>query len=154
VDVRYKGQGYELHIRYTGNLIRDFRDEHQRRYGYSYPERELELVTLRLRSTIKSPQRRIAARSTNHAGTAAQACPEGSRRGRPGRAKLGSAAPDRVEVHFGGKKSATAIHARGSMKIGKKYSGPAIITEYSATTVVPRGKRFWLDKWENLRIES
>jgi len=153
VDVRYKGQGYELNIPYTRNLIRDFRDEHQRRYGYSYPERELELVTLRLRSTIKSPQSRIAARTTNYVGTAAQACPERSRRGRPGRAKLGSAAPDRVEVHFGGKKSATAIHARDSLKIGRKYSGPAITTEYSATTVVPKGKRFWLDRWENLLIE-
>ena len=40
------------------------------------------------------------------------------------------------------------------MKIGRKYSGPTIITEYSATTVVPGGRRFWLDKWENLLIES
>jgi N-methylhydantoinase A len=153
VDVRYKGQGYELNIPYTGNLIRDFRDEHQRRYGYSYPERELELVTLRLRSTIKSPQSRIAARTTNHVGAAAQACPERSRRARPGQAKLRSAAPDRVEVHFGGKRSATAIQARDFLKIGRKYPGPAIITEYSATTVVPKGRRFWLDKWGNLLIE-
>ncbi len=55
VDVRYQGQGYELNVPYTRNLIRDFRREHQRRYGYNYPTREVELVTLRLRSTIKSP---------------------------------------------------------------------------------------------------
>jgi N-methylhydantoinase A len=144
VDVRYKGQGYELNIPYTGNLIRDFRDEHQRRYGYSYPERELELVTLRLRSTIKSPQSRIASR-TGRVGAAAPS--------RPGRAELGSAAPNRAEVYFGGERSATAIQARDSLKIGKKYPGPAIITEYSATTVLPRGRRFWLDKWGNLLIE-
>ena len=40
VDVRYQGQGYELNVPYTRNLIRDFRSEHQRRYGYSYPARD------------------------------------------------------------------------------------------------------------------
>ncbi len=59
VDVRYQGQGYELNVPYTRNLIRDFRNEHQRRYGYSYPAREVELVTLRLRATVKSPQSRV-----------------------------------------------------------------------------------------------
>ena len=60
MDVRYQGQGYELNVPYTGKLIQDFRSEHQRRYGYSYPDREVELVTLRLRATIKSPQARLA----------------------------------------------------------------------------------------------
>ena len=58
------GQGYELNVPYTRNLVRDFRSEHQRRYGYSYPGREVELVTLRLRATIKSPQARLAPGST------------------------------------------------------------------------------------------
>ena len=49
VDVRYQGQGYELNVPFTRSLIRDFRSEHQRRYGYSYPARAVELVTLRLR---------------------------------------------------------------------------------------------------------
>ena len=35
VDVRYRGQGYELNVPYTRNMLRDFRSEHQRRYGYT-----------------------------------------------------------------------------------------------------------------------
>ncbi len=62
IDVRYRGQGYELNIPYTQNLIRAFREEHQRRYGYNYPSRDLELVTLRLRSVIKSPRVRTDSR--------------------------------------------------------------------------------------------
>jgi hypothetical protein len=31
--------------------------------------------------------------------------------------------------------------------------GPAVITEYSATTVVPAGKKFWVDAAENLVIK-
>ena len=41
-------------FRTPSHLIRDFRSEHQRRYGYNYPARDVELVTLRLRATIKS----------------------------------------------------------------------------------------------------
>src|SRR5580700_2846046 len=40
VDVRYRGQGYELNIPYTDRLTAAFRREHDRRYGYSYPARE------------------------------------------------------------------------------------------------------------------
>jgi N-methylhydantoinase A len=145
VDVRYQGQGYELNVPYTRNLIGDFRREHQRRYSYSYPTREVELVTLRLRATIKSPHARAAAGSaTTHVGTAAPS--------RPGRAALGSASPNRAPVFFGGKKLTAAIYARESLKIGRKYSGPAVITEYSATTVVPPGGWFWSDKRGNLMI--
>jgi N-methylhydantoinase A/oxoprolinase/acetone carboxylase beta subunit len=31
--------------------------------------------------------------------------------------------------------------------------GPAVITEYSATTVIPPGKQFWVDDAENLVIQ-
>jgi hypothetical protein len=31
--------------------------------------------------------------------------------------------------------------------------GPAVITEYSATTVIPAGVRFWVDVAENLIIK-
>jgi N-methylhydantoinase A len=136
VDVRYQGQGYELNIPYTGNLIQDFRREHQRRYGYSYPDRNLELVTLRLRSTIKSTTRQVRTSAPS----------------RPGRATLGGAALNRAPVYFAAKRSAAAIRARDSLQIGKRYSGPAIVTEYSATTAIPTGRRFWLDKWGNLLI--
>jgi N-methylhydantoinase A len=146
VDVRYQGQGYELNVPYTRNLIRDFRSEHQRRYGYSYPAREVELVTLRLRATVKSPQARIAKGSpAGHVGTGALAP--------PGRAKPGNAFKGPALVFFSGKKLAAAILSRDALPIGKKYSGPAVVTEYSATTVVPPGVSFRREPSGNLNIE-
>jgi N-methylhydantoinase A len=145
VDARYQGQGYELNIPYTRNLIADFRHEHQQRYGHSYPDRDVELVTLRLRSIIKASQARMSTITTNRVGTAAPS--------RPGRAKLGGAL-NRAPVIFAGKKLTAAIQSRDSLQPGNKYSGPAVITEYSATMVVPPGKRFWLDKWGNLLIAT
>ncbi len=139
VDLRYQGQGYELNVPYTRNLIRDFRHEHQRRYGYNYPTREVELVTLRLRATIKSQQAR------GHVGTGAPA--------RPSRAKPGKVLKDSAAVFFSGKKLSAAILSRDALPAGKKYSGPAVITEYSATTVVPPGMTFRSERSGNLIVE-
>jgi N-methylhydantoinase A len=42
---------------------------------------------------------------------------------------------------------------RSAINAGKRYRGPAIITEYSATTVVPPGLTYQKDRSENLVIE-
>jgi N-methylhydantoinase A len=152
VDVRYRGQGYELSIPLSKNLLKEFEREHQRRYGYIHPNREVELVTLRLRVVVKSSRLeitsahagRIDSRKTAHAVTDTLS--------RPGRATLASFSASEVPVLFGGKKLKTKIHSRDNLHPGKKYSGPAIITEYSATTVIPPGKRFHLDRAGNLNI--
>ena len=147
VDLRYRGQGYELNIPLTKNLLRDFQHEHHRRYGYTHPNREVELVTLRLRAVVKSPQSRITGEHVGratHVGTGTPA--------RPGRAKLGSISSPRSPVLFEGTKLPTKIQSRDELRPGRKYSGPAIITEYSATTVIPPRTRFYLDRAGNLVI--
>jgi N-methylhydantoinase A len=71
---------------------------------------------------------------------------------RPGRATLGSFSTPEVLVLFNRKKLKTKIYSRDNLQPGKKYSGPAIITEYSATTVIPPCERFHLDRASNLII--
>jgi N-methylhydantoinase A len=136
VDIRYRGQGYELNIPLTKNLLRDFHQEHHRRYGYIHPNREVELVTLRLRATVKSP--------TSHVGVDAFVRPRG--------AKLSSTSSPEAPVLFDGKKLGTKIYSREDLQPGKTYVGPAVITEYSATTVIPPGKRFNPDRASNLIV--
>ena len=147
IDIRYQGQGYELTLPFTRKLLDDFHQEHRRRYGYAQPTREVELVTLRLRATMKSPALTV---TTDHAGEMDQvgtAAP-----GRPGRATLGSISPPRCPVFFDTKKFPTKIYSRDELQPGKKYYGPAIITEYSATTVIPPRKRFHLDSTGTLIV--
>jgi N-methylhydantoinase A len=152
VDVRYHGQGYELSIPFSKNLLKEFEREHQRRYGYVHPNREVELVTLRLRAVVKTQRleitsahaEKIDSRKTAHVGTGTLA--------RPSRATLGSPSPLSAQVLFDGKKLKTKIYSRDNLNPGKKYSGTAIITEYSATTVIPPGKSFHLDRPGNLII--
>jgi N-methylhydantoinase A len=140
-DLRYRGQGYELNIPFTRNLIADFQKEHTRRYGYAHPTREIELITLRLRATIKSPP---LAPKTNHGGTDAFV--------RPRRAKPGRPFMPKAQVLFDGKTLSTPTHSRENLPPGKPYHGPAIVTEYSATTIIPPGKRFRIDPAGSLLI--
>jgi N-methylhydantoinase A len=140
-DLRYRGQGYELNLPFTRNLLTDFQKEHHLRYGYAHPTREVELATLRLRATIKSPKLE-AKRDRVGTGTLA----------RPGRATPGSPSMAKVPVFIDGKKLSTAIYSRDTLNPGKAHSGPAIVTEYSATTVVAPGWRFHADRNGNLLI--
>jgi N-methylhydantoinase A len=135
VDVRYRGQGYELNIPYTPGVYNAFRREHEQRYGYSYAKREIELVTLRLRSTMKSVQ----------AGLTRARMDLGAGRLTP--------SLERVPVVFNTRRLPTTIYERGALQPGKKLAGPAVVTEYSATTVIPAGKQFWLDHHGNLIIK-
>ena len=57
VDLRYRGQGYELNLPLTKDVLKEFEQEHHRRYGYTHPNREIELVTLRLRATVRTTPR-------------------------------------------------------------------------------------------------
>jgi len=60
---------------------------------------------------------------------------------------------EQCPVIFDGKRISTHIYDRAALTPGKKYSGPAILTEYSATTAVPPGMSFRLDNASNLLID-
>ena len=134
VDVRYRGQGYELNVPYTGRLIAAFRREHERHYGYTYPAREIELVTLRLRAIVKSPQSSLSR-------SRVRPVQRGGER-------------EWSSVFFAGNKLRAATYDRDSLQPGRKYSGPAVVTEYSATTFVPPVAQFWLDRTGNIIVRN
>jgi N-methylhydantoinase A len=132
VDLRYRGQGYELNLPLTRSLLRDFEAEHRRRYGYTHAKREIEIVTLRLRAILKSSRPHAAADSV--------------------RGKVRRALASEAGVVFDGRRVKTEIYARDELGARKNFLGPAIVTEYSATTVVPPGKQFRVDDVGNLII--
>jgi N-methylhydantoinase A len=139
LDLRYRGQGYELNVPATENVVARFHIEHQLRYGYHHAAREIELVTLRLRVRLRTPQLRTRAKS---------------RQQKTGRSPLARVMPvEWALVFFQDRAVTTPIFERGDLVSGKTLKGPAVITEYSATTVIPPGKKFWVDTAENLVIQ-
>ena len=61
-DLRYRGQSYELNVPWSSAASRAnaaFHSEHARVYGYSLPEREVEVVTIRVRARVTLAKPRI-----------------------------------------------------------------------------------------------
>jgi N-methylhydantoinase A len=130
-DVRYGGQGYELNVPLTSALVGEFHRQHEFRFGYHYPDREVELVTLRLRASMKSPRVPSAAISKR-----ADVVQVQSRK-----------------VWFEGKAVLAKIHEREQLATGRRLRGAAVIAEYSATTFVPARNSFYIDRAGNLIVE-
>ena len=139
VDVRYSGQGYELNLPFSRRLLAEFHRAHIQHYGYSDPQREVELVTLRLRAVVRS---RGMAR-TDHLRQSATGAP-----GRRSARKV-----TKAQLVFDGKHIAADVLERQNLRPGGKRRGPAVIAEYSATSVIPPESRFWVDRAGNLIIE-
>jgi len=137
VDLRYHGQGYELSLPVRPTLLRDFHAEHAKRYGYSHADREVEIVTLRLRATLDASRGQSAWRGAR---VTSRRC-------------AGQRSVEHSKVIFDGKQFSTPIWDREAIPPGKALRGPAIVTEYSATTAIPPGHRFRFDRAGNLLID-
>ncbi|HYG79092.1 MAG TPA: hypothetical protein VD861_01815, partial [Pyrinomonadaceae bacterium] len=137
--VRYRGQSFELEVRLKRGGREDiaaaFHRAHLARYGYAQEANKVEIVSLRLRSTGAVEKLR-------------------TRRG-GGRARKGSvAAPQRfARVHFAQGASRAAVYERDRLSPGARLRTPCVVTEYSATTLVPAGARAHVDEHGNLIIE-
>ena len=130
-DLRYRGQGFELNIAFSPDFVNEFHRQHQFRYGYSHPDREVELVTLRLRARIKArhDSAKIALKPNHSVRTL-----------------------EKRPVWSSGHSVAAALYERDALRSGRRLRGPAIIAEYSATTYVPPGLAFRVDAAGNLLI--
>ncbi|MEJ2679261.1 MAG: hydantoinase/oxoprolinase family protein, partial [Gemmatimonadota bacterium] len=125
VDVRYRGQSYELRVPADG--WRDaFHRLHESRYGYARRDAVVEVVTLRVQATAPAPRlpdRRLPAASSE--------TPPGETR----------------NVVFQGRTLPAAVVPRGALRAGHRLEGPAVVTEYSATLWLPPG-------WKAETLES
>jgi N-methylhydantoinase A len=130
--VRYKGQSFELQIKQTsGNIAAAFHRAHRGRYGYAQPKNAVEIVSARLRSM--GVVEKIKLRSVQAS----------SKRAEP---------QSFVETYFDRSKVNAAVYHREHLPAGARLQTPCIVTEYSATTLVPDGCRAEIDGHGNLII--
>jgi N-methylhydantoinase A len=129
VDLRYVGQSYEVNVPADGDLEAGFHRRHETRLGHATPGEPIELVTVRLTATIPRPAM----------------VPLHRARGEPIKGTRRLAGPE-------GRENAI-VYDRAALPSGFEAPGPAIIEEDHATTVVPPGARFAVDRHGLLRIE-
>jgi N-methylhydantoinase A len=137
LDVRYRGQGYELNVPYHPHspaaAIEAFHQLHQLRYGFGDPHKPVEIVNLRLRMVAPgeawSPPESELIR-----GDGSEACYAE----RP--------------IFFDESPLPAKIYDREALLPGSILHGPAMITEYTSATVLPPGCHAQVDGFGNLVI--
>ncbi|HZU22279.1 MAG TPA: hydantoinase/oxoprolinase family protein [Terriglobales bacterium] len=134
LDFRYVGQGYELNVAAGKRSLADFHAAHEKRYGYADARRPVEVVNVRLRMIATSEPVKFH-KAALQRGSGKQAVVK------------------RSEVHFEGRPVAAPLYAREQLRPGDDFAGPAIVAEYSATTVIPPGCKARVDAGNNLVIE-
>ena len=135
LDMRYCGQSFELMVPLSDDFITAFHHKHAQVYGYSNPDKPLEVVNLRLRAFGRPP--RLAAQKQPGGGPVPKR-----------QAQLGSSS-----AVFSGQAFETAIFERSRLVPGNQIQGPAILVEYSSTIVLPPDCRAMVDPYGHLLIE-
>lgn len=119
LDMRYHGQSYEIIIPYDADVADRFHRYHRRLYGYSMPEKEIEIVNIRLRA-VGVPDKPAIETGRVLNTTIEPATRLGKR-----------------PVWFDAEPVETEVYAREKLVHGNAIDGPALVVEYSSTIVIP-----------------
>ncbi len=144
LDMRYLGQAFELILPLPAErldeasleaMIQRYHERHHQINGYAVPEHAVEIVNLRLVVTARRP-------------------PVPAERVTSARARPADAIRDRRPVWFAETGFVeTPVYDRTLLPVAGDFSGPAIVEQMDATTVVPPGAEAGTDAFGNLIIE-
>lgn len=133
LDMRYRGQSYELEVPLTRNFKDAFHAAHRRTFGHSAPEAAVEVVNLRLRASASELQPPIAK------------IPR----------RRGAVSPiSRMQVLVGSRARNAPVYSRDSLGAGARLRGPAVIVELSATAYIAPEFTMRVDDFGNLHLEA
>jgi N-methylhydantoinase A len=145
LDMRYTGQGYELRVALAGikkpltqaglaQARARFDETHARFHGHAAPERAVEIVSYRVRLRVRVPKYRQPAAASVKSRRAPKEALKGVR----------------AACFDGASETKCKLYERGLLPPGSALEGPAIVEQFDATTVVPRGWSARVDAAANL----
>ena len=149
LDMRYAGQSYELNIPYhhgigvtspshnigveLQTLVEKFHAAHAQRFGYARTEAPAEVVNLRLTAIGETDKPPIQPRPLTNADAS-------------------EARVAQTPIIFENEAVPTDFYRREMLHPGNCIAGPAIVTEFSATTVIPPNFSAVVDSYQNLTL--
>ncbi len=131
LDMRYVGQAYDLNVLAEGNVTAAFHRAHQQRYGYRHDNRKVEIVNVRCRAsgiTVKPATHKVSER----------------RRGER------TVQPEALKLFFEGRSQNARWYRREKLAASDTLAGPAVVTEYSGTSLIPPGWEGRVDDYGQL----
>lgn len=149
LDIRYRGQSYELTVpaplplndSAVGEAVRRFHDSHRRRYGHAAPDEPVEIVTLRVRGTAPGARVEMPKEEAPASGDP----PAGRVRLHRQRAAAGHAASAEDED--------VPAYDRAELRFGHAFKGPAMVFQYDTSLFVAGGWTARVDPWHNVILE-
>ncbi|HCF87452.1 MAG TPA: methylhydantoinase [Ktedonobacter sp.] len=142
-DMRYVGQGHEIHVPLPSGqldnasiplLTSSFEEVYRRLYERLSPSVPIEIINWRVTASGPTPEVRIQLPRAEH--TAAQEARKGNRK-----------------VYFPGGFRAVPVYDRYHLLPGMSFTGPAIVEERESTVIVGPDSRFRIDEQWNLVVE-
>lgn len=141
IDLRYQGQAWELEVPVVGEIgetalqetLSQFHHDHERRFGWSLEEMDVECVNFKLAAVISRPRPALPA-------LPAGPVPEPMRQ-RP------------VRFTRGEEPIVTPVFWRSDLRAGNVITGPAVIAEAISTTLLAPRDVLRVDALGNLLID-
>jgi N-methylhydantoinase A len=138
-ELRYRGQNYELPVKMPSGpidgdlLIAEFHAQHEHTYGYRSEAVEVQCVAVRLLLSIDVDHPALRPSVTQ---------------------KVSVVSAPRRLVHMGRRWGFvdSAIYRREEMPIGSIFTGPAIVEQMDATTLILPDQRGLVDPWGNIML--
>jgi N-methylhydantoinase A len=145
VDMRYAGQNYELPValpdgEFGAGTLEDlaygFAAAHERMYGFTADDEPIQLVTYRLEASGIVPKAALEAEAEVGADTSAAITGERE-----------------VWLPEADGFARCSVYDRDRLRHGNRFTGPAIVEQMDATTVVLPGMTARIDAYRNLILE-
>jgi N-methylhydantoinase A/oxoprolinase/acetone carboxylase beta subunit len=125
LDMRYKGQAYEITVPFETGYDAEFSRRHQQLYGYANAARATEVVQLRVKAIGRTSKPALGTAEVEP-----RSLPE----------------PSSVrKTHFGRRAIATPVYHRELLMAGARGHGPALVVSGQSTTVIPPHYGFAID---------
>ncbi|NIM13722.1 MAG: hydantoinase/oxoprolinase family protein [Candidatus Aminicenantes bacterium] len=133
LDMRYKGQSYELTVPYSRDFLKAFHQMHQQYYSYSLTDEHCEIVNLRVVGIGKTPEFEVEKKPIIEED-----------------AKVFY----RKQVYFNGGSQNFYIYSRSELMPGHRLKNPCIIAADDSTVIVPGTFEASVDPYANIILTA
>jgi N-methylhydantoinase A len=133
LDMRYRGQSYELHIPLRDNVLEQFHSTHHQEYGYSLPGTAVEIVNVRIRVIGKVIRPWLFPQPVDE--------PDPS-----------SALVEFQPIYLSGDQINVPFYRGEMLTPGNQIPGPAVVFRNDTTVLIDRNDQAWVDSYHNLVI--
>ncbi|HSE96927.1 MAG TPA: hydantoinase/oxoprolinase family protein, partial [Blastocatellia bacterium] len=130
--MRYVGQSFEIAVSWGRRFEELFHVAHRERYGYADAARPTEIVSLRVKATGVTEKPRLPSYRTRNAHTVEPSY--------------------EARVFLSERAVKVPVYLRDDLFAGARLRGPAIVSEYSSTTLITPGRTVEIDPWLNMII--